>query len=114
MSIRKATTNARFARLFQPVLSAISSLGGSARPTEVKEWILHNLKLSEDYVTAVHKSGASKFGNDVNWARFYLVRSGHLNASTRGVWSLTELGRGAKIDSAQVAQIIRNVDAANA
>jgi restriction system protein len=110
MSAQKTTTDARFARLFQPLLDAIAGLGGSARPSEVKEWILDKVKLPDNYVNAVNKSGASKFGNDVDWARFYLVRSGHLDSSTRGVWSLTELGKRAKIDSEQAAQIIRNVD----
>ena len=110
MSAKKATTDARFAQLFQPVLNAICGLGGSARPSEVKEWILNNNVFEDTYINAVNKGGESKFGNDVDWARFYLVRSGHLDASTRGVWSLTDVGRHAKIDLAQAAQIIRNVD----
>jgi restriction system protein len=46
----------------------------------------------------------------VDWARFYLVRAGYLDASKRGVWSLTELGRSAKVDPQLAAQIIRSVE----
>lgn len=110
MAARKSTTGARFSQFLQPVLDAITALGGSARPSEVKEWILKTLKLPDDYVTAVHKGGESKFGNDVDWARFYLVRAGYIDSSKRGVWSLTEVGRKAKIDIAAAAAILRDVD----
>ncbi len=110
MRPKKAITKARFADFFQPVLDALRDLGGSGRPAEVKEWILRNKALPEDYVNAVHKGGESKFGNDVDWARFYLVRTGYLDASKRGVWSLTDIGRTKDIDVAQATEIIRDVD----
>lgn len=113
MGTRKQSTNARFSqsRLFQPVLDAIRELGGSARPSEVKEWILKHIDLPQDYVESVHThSGESRFGNDVDWPRFYLVRAGYLDASKRGVWSLSELGRDKTIDRPEAARIIRSVD----
>ncbi len=110
MASKKKTTDARFSQFFQPVLDAIGELGGSARPSEVKEWILKNRDMPEDYATAVHKGGESKFGNDVDWARFYLVRAEYLDASERGVWSLTDKGESASIDPELATQIIRQVD----
>ena len=110
MRVKKSKTEARFSQFFQPCLNAIRGLGGSARPAEVKEWILGHLELPDNYVNAVHKGGESKFGNDVDWARFYLVRAGYLDASKRGVWSLTELGRKENIDAAKAVEIIRFVD----
>lgn len=110
MGTKKSTTSARFSQFLQPTLDAIKDLGGSARPSEVKEWILNSLNLPDDYANAVHKGGESKFGNDVDWARFYLVRAGYLDASKRGVWSLTETGSVAKIDKELAFQILRNVD----
>src|SRR5207342_2927692 len=110
MGVKKSTTDARFSRLLQPVLDAIRELGGSARPSEVKEWIIRELKLPANYINAVNKGGESKFGNDVDWARFYLARAGYLDSSTRGVWSLTASGRRAKIDPPIAAKILRNVE----
>lgn len=110
MRSQKTVSGSRFAQLLQPVLDAVVALGGSARPAEVKEWILKNLNLPSDYVSAIHKGGESKFGNDVDWARFYLVRGGYLDASKRGVWSITELGRTSKIDGTTAARILRDVD----
>lgn len=107
MSRQRSKTNARFARLFQPLLVAIRALGGSARPAEAKEEIRKFFSLDSTYLREVNKTGESKFGNDVDWARFYLVRTGYLDASKRGVWSLTDLGRSANIDAAKAAEIIR-------
>ena len=53
--------------MFKPVLDAIRELGRSARPSEVKEWILKNRKLTEQYANAIHQRGESMFGNDVDW-----------------------------------------------
>jgi restriction system protein len=87
MGAKKTVTNSRFAQLLQPTLNAIKDLGGSARPSEVKEWILEKLDIPADYADAVHKGGESKFGNDVDWARFYLVRAGYLERYNRKSWT---------------------------
>lgn len=39
------------------------------------------------------RGGGRRFDNQVAWARFYLAKMGYVDASRRGVWSLTELGR---------------------
>jgi restriction system protein len=109
MAQRNSKSNSRFAQFLQPLLDAIRDLGGSARPSEAKESILKKVKLDAAYLDTVNKTGESRFGNDVDWARFYLVRAGYLDASKRGVWSLTDLGRTAKIDAAKAAEIIRVV-----
>jgi len=107
MASKKSTTCARFSQFLQPTLDAIKDLGGSARPSEVKEWILNKLSLPDDYLGAVNVGGESRFGNDVDWARFYLVRAGYLDASTRGVWSLTDAGNRVKIDAESATKILR-------
>jgi restriction system protein len=107
MGSKKSTTTARFSQFLQPTLEAIKDLGGSARPSEVKEWILNRVSLPEKYLKAVNVGGESRFGNDVDWARFYLVRAGYLDASKRGVWSLTEAGSRVKIDAESATQILR-------
>jgi restriction system protein len=114
MANRSAKSNSRFAQFLQPLLNAIRDLGGSARPSEAKEAILKASTLDPTYLEAVNKIGESRFGNDVDWARFYLARSGYLDASKRGVWSLTERGRTEQIDPAKAAEIIRTVNVATA
>lgn len=104
------TVGSRFARYMNPILSALRDLGGSARPGEVFDWIANDLGTTEQERTEEHRSGGSRFENDVAWARFYLVRSGYLDSSRRGVWSLTEVGRKTEnLSDEQIGEIIRIV-----
>ena len=83
----------QFVQFFQPVIDALIELGGSGRPAEVKERIAENLNITEEEQEELIASGISRFSNKVDWARFYLVKADFIDASTRGVWSLTEKGR---------------------
>ncbi|MDV3002435.1 MAG: Mrr restriction system protein (plasmid) [Chroococcopsis gigantea SAG 12.99] len=83
----------KFVRYFFPVISALQDLGGSGRPSEVRDWIAQKLNISEQERTELLKGGALRFDNQVAWARFYLVKAGFLDSSRRGVWSLTDKGR---------------------
>lgn len=103
---------ARFAKYFNPVLDALRALGGSARPTEVCDWIAERLGITGEERDKQNPSGGSQFENDVAWVRLYLVRTGYLDSSRRGVWSLTEKGRLAQnLSDDQIAQVIRDSQA---
>ncbi|MBI2890479.1 MAG: restriction endonuclease [Nitrospirae bacterium] len=82
-----------FVRYFGPVLDALRHLGGSARPSEVREQVASKLELTEETQTEVTSNGMPRFDNQVAWARFYLAKAGLIDASRRGVWSLTDKGR---------------------
>jgi restriction system protein len=100
----------RFARYLNPVLAALRSLGGSARPGEVYDWVAEKLNVPETERSERHRSGVSRFENDIAWARFYLARAGYLDSSKRGVWSLTALGRSTeKLSHDQINSITRSV-----
>lgn len=83
----------QFIGYFGPVIEALKQLGGSARPAEVRERVVKNLGVSEELQTEVTSNGRARFDNRVAWARFYLAKAGLIDASRRGVWSLTEKGR---------------------
>jgi restriction system protein len=105
-------SKARFAQYFNPVLNALRALGGSGRPAEVCEWIADDLNVSEEVLQETLASGGSRFETDVAWARFYLVKSGYLDASRRGVWSLTDKGRQSPaLLPGQILEIMREVQA---
>jgi restriction system protein len=55
-------------------------------------------------------TGASKFENKIAWVRLYLVLTGYLDRSKRGVWTLTEKGKNAPILSDdEVNQLLLDV-----
>ena len=99
----------QFVRYFQPVLDALIGLGGSGRPEEVEDMISEQLGLGEEERNEQIPSGQSRFSNKVNWARFYLVRAGLIDSSTRGVWNLTEKGRATKLTPDEALNLFNQV-----
>lgn len=105
MAKRRNTEGTRFLRYFGPLLDALRKLGGSGSPDEVVEQIALDMSLPDEEQNEVLPSGGSRLKTNVAWARFYLVREGLLDSSKRGVWSLTEKGRAAKVGVAEAAEI---------
>ncbi len=105
MAKKKSVEGAQFVRYFGPLLEALRGLGGSGSPDEVVERIAKDLNLSDEIQNELLPSGEPRFRNQVAWARFYLVREGLLDSSKRGVWSLTERGRAAKLSREQSQEV---------
>lgn len=106
---RKQSQGPQFVRYFNPVIEVLKDLGGSGRPAEVRDRIVEKLSLSEDEQNQTLGSGQSRFDNQVAWARFYLVKAGYLDSSTRGVWSLTEKGRDVNLTHKQALAIFKEI-----
>lgn len=105
MTRKKKEEGSQFVRYFGPLLDALRGLGGSGTPDEVVERIAQDLGLSDDVQNELLPSGQPRYRNQVAWARFYLVREGLLDSSKRGVWSLTERGRGTTLSPEQARDI---------
>jgi restriction system protein len=105
MARKAKEEGSQFVRYFGPLLDALRGLGGSGTPDEVVERIAHDLNLSDELQNELLPSGQARFRNQVAWARFYLVREGLLDSSKRGVWSLTERGRGTTLSLDQAREI---------
>jgi len=105
MTKQTKTEGAQFVRYFGPLLDALRDLGGSGTPDEVVERIAQNLKIPDSVQNELLPSGESRYRNQVAWGRFYLVREGLLDSSKRGVWSLTERGRGTNLTQEQARTI---------
>ena len=110
---RKATgSGPKFVSYFVPLVEALRDLGGSARPAEVRQAIAAKLGLSDETLTETMQSGLPRFDNQVAWARFYLAKAGIIDASSRGVWTLTEKGRQLdKFTRADALQLFKDVHA---
>lgn len=109
MAKDKETRGPQFVKYFGPVVVALKTLGGSGRPAEVKDLIAEQLNLSEAEVNEALDSGASRFSNQVDWAKFYLSTAGHIDASTRGVWSLTEKGHSCSLNHTESLELFKRV-----
>lgn len=98
-----------FVKYFIPVINALKELDGSGHPNEIKDIVAAELKLTEQELSETIASGQTRFGNNVDWARFYLAKGGYIDSSTRGVWSLTDIGRKSNLTHEQALELYRNV-----
>ncbi|HBC89057.1 MAG TPA: restriction endonuclease [Lentisphaeria bacterium] len=92
-----------------PILDILKELGGSAKPSEIIDKVIDKLKISEKEQNEVNQNGQSRVKNQIAWARFYLAKDGLLDSSRRGVWSLTDKGRNAKLDPEEVYILFKRV-----
>lgn len=102
-----------YSALFQPVLDALKFLGGSGKPSEVRDHLVEQLDISDEALERTIKNGTQLFLNRVQWARLYLSKCGYIGSSKRGVWTLTEKGREATIDETTSRKIIAAVSKTN-
>ena len=107
MADEKKDEGIQFVRFFGPLLDALRSIGGSAKPDEAIDRVAQDLKISDSVLNEVLPSGGLRFRNRVAWARFYLVREGLLDSSKHGVWSLTEKGFKTSLTYVQSEEIFR-------
>jgi restriction system protein len=102
---RRSGEGAQFVRWLGPLLDALRGLGGSGSPDEVVDRIAADLNLPDAVQNELLPSGVPRFRNQVAWARLFLVRAGLVDSSKRGVWSLTERGRGTHLSPEQAREI---------
>ena len=104
------TVGQQFATYINPLLAVLKDLGGSARSAEAKAAVASHLGLSDAVLEEKLPSGSSRYENQVSWARYYLVQSGYIDSSRRGVWALTEKGRGtAALSQSEIAKLVQSV-----
>lgn len=88
-----------------PILDALRELGGSGKPREVSEWLSDKYEIQGTPLEETLKSGQTRFYNQVHWARQYLVWEGLLDATTRGVWTLTDKGFEARLSEDEAREL---------
>lgn len=102
-------SNARFATYMKPVVAVLRERGYSAKPKEVVAAIQQMVDVPADHLERTTKSGQTIFENDVHWCRAYLAKAGFIDASKRGVWTLTAKGRSEEFSDEVVQEIVRTV-----
>ena len=76
--------------------------------------VIERLKIPDEEQSIILKSGQSRVHNQVHWARQYLVFSGILDASKRGVWTLTEEGNKTDLEAFDSLAFFKGVSKRNA
>ena len=98
-------------RLFNPVLKALRSLGGSGSIQEIYDRVVEQQHFSEEMLAVVHdpeKGNQTLVEYRLAWARSWLKKYGLLENSSRGVWALTSKATGVdQVDPSEVLRVVR-------
>ena len=79
----------QFSDLFNPTLKALQCLGGSGKINEIYDEVVKLLNLPESIIDIPHSNGSqSELEYRLAWARTYMKKSGIIDNSVRGVWSI--------------------------
>lgn len=84
--------NYKYDDLYNAVLNALHTLGGSASNSEIEDSVIEFLNLSDDEINDIHRGTVTKLTYRLAWARNYLKHYGLLMNSKRGIWALTSTG----------------------
>ena len=80
--------------LYNPTLTAIRDLGGSASISEIADHVMQSMGLDDSILEVTNaSSGQLTFYNRLGWARTDLKLVGLLENTRSGVWALTALGQ---------------------
>jgi restriction system protein len=96
-----------YARMIGPLLDELRNAGGEAGAREIMSRVADKVVLDSSERNKVHKGGENAAENEVAWARNYLRMGGFLDASTRGIWRLTDEGWKKTFTTEQAIEFIR-------
>lgn len=105
----KEAKGAAFLRYVMPIVEILKEFGDSGTSSEVTDRVIERLGITDDELAVTTTNGQSRERNRIGWARFYLAKANYLESSQRGLWTLTELGRTAKLDEAAVQKLFKDV-----
>ena len=84
-----------YADFILPTVRAVSTLGGSAKASEITQQVLADLDPGDEVIAITYPGRPEKavYLDRLAWARSYAKMIGTLESPSRGVFLMTELGR---------------------
>lgn len=93
-------------KLIYATVKALIALGGSGSNEEISQKVVELEKFPNDITEVMHKDGGlCLLDYRLAWARSYLKKVGSLDNSSRGIWTLTDEGRGMSADDCKAVPI---------
>jgi restriction system protein len=99
----------KFTQHLIPLIESLREMGGSAAAYEATDAVIEREKIPEKELEKTNKNGGSNVRNAIAWARLYLVYSGHIDSSARGVWRLTERGLQEDLSKLDPVELFKSV-----
>ena len=99
----------RHDELYNPVLNALHTLGGSASIRELVGRVIEDLDIPSSIAEVPHGQGnVTEVGYQLSWTRSHLKIAGLINNSEKGVWSLTASGLETEsVDPQEIKRLVK-------
>lgn len=98
-----------FLKYVKPVLTTLQENGGAGNSTSVIEKVVEKLGITEEELEETTSNGQSRIKNQIQWARFYLFKSGLIDNSERGIWRLSNEGLEKNLSENDVYSLFKGV-----
>ena len=93
-----------FDKLMYPTIAALNELGGSGSVDEISEKVIELGQFPADILDVLHvDERQSLLEYRLAWARTYLKKVNAIENSSRGIWTITEVGK--KLSQSECEQI---------
>ena len=98
-----------FLKYVNPVLTTLQANGGAGNSSNVIEQIIEQLGITDEELEEATSNGQSRIRNQIQWARFYLFKSGLIDNAQRGIWRLTNEGLEKNLSDEDVYTLFKGV-----
>jgi hypothetical protein len=102
-------SKSQFLKYAIPLLNALQQNNGAMTKAEAVEQVIKDLEINEDELSKITPTGASKVKTDIGWTRQSLCDTGYIDNSQRGIWSLTEKGVNADLDTINPYELLQSI-----
>lgn len=99
----------QFLKYIIPLINVLKDNGGSGTTSDIIDDVIDKMDIPDEEVEQAIASGASRVRNRIQWARLYLVKSGYMDSSKRGIWNLTEKGFNSSLTEDDVYTLFKKV-----
>lgn len=98
-----------FLKYINPVLTTLQANGGAGNSSNVIEQIIESLGITDAALEEATSNGQSRVRNQIQWARFYLLKAGLIDNAQRGIWRLTNEGLEKNLTDEDVYALFKGV-----
>ena len=98
-----------FLKYVNPVLTTLQANGGAGNSSNVIEQIIEQLGITDEELEEATSNGQSRIRNQIQWARFYLFKSGLIDNAQIGIWRLTNEGLEKNLSDEDVYTLFKGV-----
>lgn len=98
-----------FLRFAIPIINVLKKHNNQGKPKIITDEVIELCDIPEEDLNEKLKRGGSRIKNQVHWARFYLMKSGHIDSMIKGTWKLTDKAINSELTQEDIYALFKEV-----